>query len=125
MKITGVTTFLAHPGVGKNLCFVKLDTDEGIHGWGECYTQSDRDLQIVAHVDQLERYLVGRDPFNIKHFTQVAYDDIAGRRGAMDFYCAISGLEQAMWDITGKKLGFAVPQLCGGACRDRIRVCAT
>ena len=53
MKITGVTTFLAHPGVGKNLCFVKIDTDEGIHGWGECYTQSDRDLQVVAHVDQL------------------------------------------------------------------------
>ena len=124
MKITGVTTFLAHPGVGKNLCFVKLDTDEGIHGWGECYTQSDRDLQIVAHVDQLERYLVGRDPFNIKHFTQVAYDDIAGRRGAMDFYCAISGLEQAMWDITGKKLGAPVHQLLGGACRDKIRVYA-
>ena len=69
MKITGVTAFLAHPGVGKNLCFVKIDTDEGIHGWGECYTQSDRDLQVMAHVDQLERYLVGRDPFNIKHFT--------------------------------------------------------
>jgi L-alanine-DL-glutamate epimerase-like enolase superfamily enzyme len=34
MKITGVTTILAHPGVGKNLCFVKIDTDEGIHGWG-------------------------------------------------------------------------------------------
>ncbi len=51
MKITGVTTILAHPGVGKNLCFVKIDTDEGIHGWGECYTQSDRDLQVVAHVD--------------------------------------------------------------------------
>lgn len=52
---------------------------------GECYTQSDRDLQVVVHVDQLERYLVGRDPFNIKHFTQMAYDDISGRRGAMDF----------------------------------------
>tara|TARA_B100000745_G_scaffold137959_1_gene90148 strand:+ start:1781 stop:3094 length:1314 start_codon:yes stop_codon:yes gene_type:complete len=124
MKITGVTTFLAHPGVGKNLCFVKIDTDEGIHGWGECYTQSDRDLQVVAHVDQLERYLVGRDPFNIKHFTQMAYDDIAGRRGAMDFYCAISGLEQAMWDITGKKLGVPIYQLLGGACRDKIRVYA-
>jgi len=34
MKIPGMTTFLAHPGVGKNLCFIKIDTDEGIHGWG-------------------------------------------------------------------------------------------
>ena len=124
MKITDVTTFVAHPGVGKNLCFVKVDTDEGIHGWGECYTQSDRDLQIVAHVDQLERYLIGRDPANIKHFTQVAYDDFAGRRGAMDYYCAISGLEQALWDIAGKKLGTPVHRLLGGACRDKIRVYA-
>ena len=103
---------------------MKIDTDEGIHGWGECYTQSDRDLQVVAHVDQLERYLVGRNPMNIKHFTQMAYDDFAGRRSAMDFWCAISGLEQAMWDITGKKLGVPVHMLLGGACRDKIRVYA-
>ena len=78
----------------------------------------------MAHVDQLERYLVGRVLVNIKHFTQMAYDDIAVRHGAMDFYCAISGLEQAMWDITGKKLGVPVHQLLGGACRDKIRVYA-
>ena len=124
MKITGVETWTVHPGTGKNLVFVKIDTDEGIHGWGECYTQSDRDLQVVSHVDQLERYLIGRDPMNIKHFTQVAYDDYAGRRGAMDYYCAISGLEQAMWDITGKALGVPVYGLLGGACRDKIRVYA-
>ena len=101
MKITDIKTFLAHPGKGKNLCFVKIETDEGIHGWGECYTQADRDLQITAHVDQMKRYLIGRDPMNIKHFLQVTYDDFAGRRGSMDFYCAISGIEQAMWDATG------------------------
>ena len=124
MKITDIKTFLVHPGRAKNLCFVKIDTDEGIHGWGECYTQSDRDLQITAHVNQMKRYIIGRDPMNIKHFLQVMYDDFAGRRGAMDFYCAISGLEQAMWDATGKKLGVPVHKLIGGACRDRIRVYA-
>ena len=41
MKVTDVKTFLADPGERKNLCFVKVETDEGIHGWGECYTQSD------------------------------------------------------------------------------------
>jgi galactonate dehydratase len=124
MKVTDVTHFLAHPGVGKNLCFIKVDTDEGVHGWGECYTQADRDTQIVAHVDQLKRYLIGRDPNNIKHFTQMVYDDFAGRRGAMDLYSALSGIEQAMWDITGKNLGVPVHQLLGGACRDKIRVYA-
>ena len=78
MHITDIKTFLAHPGRGKNLCFVKIETDEGIYGWGECYTQADRDLQITAHVDALKRYLIGRDPTNIKHFTQMVYDDFAG-----------------------------------------------
>ena len=124
MQITDIKTFLVHPGKAKNLCFVKIETDEGIYGWGECYTQSDRDVQITAHVDQLKRYLIGRDPTNIKHFTQMAFDDFAGRRGAMDYYCAISGLEHAMWDIAGKAYGAPVHKLIGGACRDKIRVYA-
>ena len=124
MQITDIKTFLVHPGKAKNLCFVKIETDEGIYGWGECYTQSDRDVQITAHVDQLRRYLIGRDPTNIKHFTQMAFDDFAGRRGSMDYYCAISGLEHAMWDIAGKAYGAPVHKLIGGACRDKIRVYA-
>ena len=124
MQITDIQHYLVHPGRAKNLCFVKISTDEAIHGWGECYTQSDRDVQITAHIDQLRRYLIGRDPTNIKHFIQMAYDDFAGRRGAMDYHCAISGLEQAMWDITGKAYGAPVHKLIGGACRDKIRVYA-
>ena len=124
MKITDVRHFLVHPGRGKNLCFVRIGTDEGLHGWGECYTQSDRDTQIAAHVDQLARYLLGRDPTRIKHFTSAAFDDFAARRGSMDYYCALSGLEQALWDITGKAAGMPVHALLGGACRDRIRVYA-
>ena len=125
MKVTDVKHFLAHPGGrGKNLCFVKVETDEGLYGWGEAYTQSDRDTQITAHIDQLKRYLIGRDPRNIKHFMQIAYDDFAGRRSAMDLWCALSGIEQAMWDITGKVAGMPVHMLLGGACRSQIRVYA-
>lgn len=124
MKIAAVDHFLANPGAGKNLCFVKVSTDEGIHGWGEAYTQSDRDIQVTAHIDQLRRYLVGRDPRHIKHFVQWAYDDFAGRRGAMDFWCAVSGIEHALWDILGKAAGMPVHALLGGACRDKIRVYA-
>ena len=125
MKVTDVKHFLAHPGGrGKNLCFVKVETDEGVYGWGEAYTQSDRDTQVIAHIDQLKRYLIGRDPRNIKHFMQIAYDDFAGRRSAMDLWCALSGIEQAMWDITGKVAGMPVHMLLGGACRSQIRVYA-
>lgn len=126
MQITDVTTFLVGPPeeTAKNLCFVRVDTDEGVHGWGECYTQQDRDTQITAHVDHLSRYLIGRDPEHVKHFVQVAYDDFAARRGAMDYYSAISGIEQALWDVNGKRLDTSVHALLGGACRESFRVYA-
>ena len=120
MKISDIRYHLVNPGKGKNLCFVRIDTDEGIHGWGECYTQADRDIQVTAHIDRLKRYLVGRDPTNIKHFIQIVFDDFAGRRGAMDLWCAVSGLEQAMWDITGKVCGVPIHKLLGGPVRERI-----
>jgi len=124
MKMTGIKTFIVHPGVGKNWLFVKVETDEGIHGWGECYTQSDRDTAIEAHVKKMTRYLEGWNPFEIKRFIHLAYEDWATKRGGMDFYCAVSGIEQALWDIVGKKLGQPVYNLLGGPCRDRIRVYA-
>ena len=131
MKVTDIKTFLVNPlnpqvGFigGKNWLFVRVETDEGIHGWGEAYTQVDRDRNIEQHVHELARYLVDRDPFNIKHFTSMVYDDFAARRGSMDLCCALSGIEQALWDIVGKKLGVPVYNLLGGACRARIRVYA-
>lgn len=131
MKITDVKSYLIHPYTpqsgmigGKNWLFVKLETDEGISGWGECYTQIERDRNIVQHIADLEPHLEGWNPFQIKHFMQMVYNDFAGRRGAMDLYCAVSGIEHAMWDVVGKALGIPVYNLLGGACRDRIRVYA-
>lgn len=124
MRVTDVRTFLVHPGGGKNWLFVKVETDSGLHGWGECYTQSDRDEAIAVYVRQMARYLVGRDPFAIKHFTRVMYTDWAGKRGAMDFYSALSGIEHALWDIVGKATGQPVYNLLGGKCRERVRVYA-
>jgi len=124
MKITAVKPFLVNPGVGKNWLFIKVETDSGLHGWGESYTQSDRDRAIELHVQQLGRYLEGRNPFDIKHFTFMAYNDFAGKRGAMDLYSAISGIEQALWDIVGKATGQPVYNLLGGKVRDKIRVYA-
>jgi galactonate dehydratase len=124
MKVAAVKTFLVDPGPHKRWLFVKVETDTGLHGWGECYTQSDRDRAIEAHVRELGRYLVGRSPFDIKHFTFVAYTDFGAKRGSMDLFSAISGVEQALWDVVGKALGQPVYNLLGGPVRTRLRVYA-
>lgn len=124
MQITAVKTFIVDPGVGKNWLFVKIETDSDLYGWGEAYTQADRDRAIEIHIQQLGRYLIGRNPFDIKHFTFLAYNDYANKRGSMECYCAISGLEQALWDIAGKATGQPVYNLLGGKCRDKVRVYA-
>src|ERR1041385_6301919 len=124
MLVTGVTPFLVDTGGSKSWLFVKLDTDEGIVGWGEAYTQSDRDAAMLAHLHEMGRHLVGRSPFAIKHFSSVMFLDYAVRRPAMDFYSALSAIEQAMWDVVGKACGQPVYNLLGGPCRDRIRVYA-
>jgi len=124
MKVINVTCATVHPGWRKNWIFVKVETDDGIHGWGEAYSQYDRDRPVQAHVEEMGRYLVGRDPFQIKHFTQMAFDDYAARRGSLEFYSALSGIEAALWDIVGKATGQPVYNLLGGPVRDRIRVYA-
>lgn len=124
MKVTKVTTFPVFPGWRKNLIFVKVETDEGITGWGEVYTQYDRDPAMRVHADLLGQYLVGRDPFDIKYFCQMAYDDYAQRRSSLEFFCALSGIEAALWDIVGKACNQPVYKLLGGKCREKIRVYA-
>jgi galactonate dehydratase len=124
MKITSIKSYSVHPGWRKNLIFVKVETDAGVHGWGEAYSQYDRDPAVIAHLDALGRYAAGRSPFDIKHFTQVAFDDYAQRRGSVELFCAVSGIEQALWDIVGKACKQPVYNLLGGRCREKIRVYA-
>jgi galactonate dehydratase len=124
MKITAVKSYTVHPGWRKNLIFVKVETDAGIHGWGEAYSQYDRDTAVTAQLEALGRYAIGRSPFDIKHFTQVAFDDYAQRRGSVELFCAISGIEQALWDIVGKTCKQPVYNLLGGRYRNKIRVYA-
>ena len=102
MKIARVECLPVHSGWRKNFVFVRVETDAGVVGWGEAYSQYDRDRAIAAQVEELGRYLVGRDPFHIRHILQIAFDDYAQRRGSLEFYCATSGIEQALWDIVGK-----------------------
>ena len=124
MKIASVECLPVHSGWRKNFVFVRLATDAGIVGWGEAYSQYDRDRAVAAQVEELGRYLIGRDPFHIRHILQIAFDDYAQRRGSLELYCATSGIEQALWDIAGKITGQPVYNLLGGPCRSRVRVYA-
>ncbi|MEM7407623.1 MAG: mandelate racemase/muconate lactonizing enzyme family protein [Pseudomonadota bacterium] len=124
MKIENVKTFIVDSGSSKQWLFAKVETDRGIHGWGEAYTQLDRDRAIEVHIQELARYLRGRSPFDIKALTYSAYTDFAGKRGSMDFFSALSSVEMALWDICGKALEQPVYNLLGGRIAPRLRVYA-
>jgi len=124
MKITGVKTYLFDPGTAKNLLFCRVDTDEGIHGWGEGYVVAGKEKAVEAYIQGMAPHLIGRGPFNIKHTGQVMFDDFVTKRSSPDFYCAWSAIEIALWDIVGKKLGQPIYNLLGGPSREKIRVYA-
>ena len=115
MKITRITTLPVQP----RWLFVKVETDEGITGFGECL--GDKAFVIAEAVRSYEYALLGEDPRRITHHWQTMYR-AAFWRGGPILNAAISGLEMCLWDILGKSLGVPVYQLLGGAVRDRIRV---
>ena len=124
MKVTAVDCFLVKSGFRKNLAFVKVTTDDGIIGWGEAFTHHDREQATAVMVDELARYLIGRDPFQIKYFTEIAFNDGAARRSSLEFHSALSGIEIALWDIVGKALNQPVYNLLGGPVREKFYVYA-
>ena len=116
MKITEVTTFLVRP----RWCFVEIQTDEGLCGWGEPVVEG-RAATVKAAVEEAAPYLIGKDPMRIEDIWQTLYR-AAFYRGGPILMSAIAGIDQALWDIKGKFYGAPVYDLMGGKCRDRIRV---
>lgn len=121
MRIAAVETVLVDGG-RRNWVFVRLTTDDGLDGLGEA-TLEGRAEAAAACVRELERTLVGADPSRIQHLWQAVYRH-AFYRGGPAMMSALSGVEQALWDLKGKALGVPVYELLGGACRDRVRVYA-
>ena len=119
MKIVRIDTFLVGSG-RRNLVFVKVVTDEGIHGVGEAYSAGP-DEATVAVIKDFESWIVGQDPMDIEFLWQWMYN-CSRFPGGVITNSAISGIEHALWDIKGKALGVPVYQLLGGKARDRIRV---
>jgi len=119
MKITDIKTYLVNPG-GRNLVFVKVCTDEGIEGIGEAYSVGP-DQATVATINYFSDWLKGFNPMDIEALWARMYNGSRFPGGSI-INSAISGIEHALWDITGKALGVPVYRLFGGPCRDKIRV---
>ena len=118
LKITGLRVFVANAS-RTNFVFVKLYTDEGIDGVGEA-TLEWKTLTVVAALEELERALVGTDPFAVDATIERLHRDSYWRTGAV-FRTALGAVEAAMLDIKGKALGVPVFELLGGRHRDRVR----
>jgi galactonate dehydratase len=104
----------------RNWVFVKVETDAGISGWGEASLEW-KTRGVVGCIDDLAPFVIGLDPRRIEHLYQVMFRQPFFRSGVVGM-SAISGIEQACWDIFGKSVGLPVYQLLGGAVRDRIRM---
>jgi galactonate dehydratase len=106
----------------KRVRLVKVTTDNGLVGWGET-TLEGKPKSVHAAVEELAGYLIGKDPLRIEHHWQHIYRS-AFYRGGNVLMTALSGIDQALWDIAGKYHDAPTYSLLGGAVRDRIRVYA-
>ncbi|HVX47596.1 MAG TPA: mandelate racemase/muconate lactonizing enzyme family protein [Mycobacteriales bacterium] len=122
MKITAVRTFPILAGHRPQL-LVKVETDAGIHGWGESGLSS-RELAVAGAVDHYSRFLVGRDPMRAGALWQEMYRSQYFEGGRV-LTAAISAIDIALYDIKGKALGVPVYELLGGAQRERINTFAS
>ena len=100
--------------------FLAIDTDAGITGWGEPVLEG-RVSTVGAAVKELSQYLIGKDPTRINDIWNVLYRGGFYRGGGI-LMSAISGIDQALWDIKGKSLGQPVYELLGGLCRDKMKL---
>jgi len=118
IKVTKLETFLVKP----RWLFLKIHTDAGITGLGEPVLEG-RARTCAEAVEEIASYLVGKDPRRVAHHWQAIYRH-AFYRGGPILTSALSGIDQALWDIKGKALGVPVYELLGGPTRDRIKVYA-
>jgi galactonate dehydratase len=116
MKITAIDTFAVAP----RWLFVRVQTDEGAEGWGEGSLEGYAEA-VQGAMEALKDRFLGFDPFRIEDIWQIGYRG-GFYRGGPAMMSAISGLDQALWDLKGKTLGVPVWQLIGGQVRDKVEV---
>ena len=118
MKIRSLETFKVPP----RWLFLKILTDDGLIGWGEPIVEGRADT-VRAAVEEMGEYLIGKDASRIEDLWQVLYRG-GFYRGGPILMSAISGIEHALWDIKGKRLGVPIYELLGGTVREKMRVYA-
>ena len=119
MKITGIKTFVAQFG-SRPRALLKVETDEGIYGWGEAYSTGP-DLSVEPIADYIFEMIKGDDPRRIEYITMKLHQQFRFPPGGAGL-SAISAVDHALWDISGKAAGLPVYMLLGGAARDRVRI---
>jgi galactonate dehydratase len=118
MKIRSLELFQVPP----RWLFLKITTEDGLVGWGEPVVEG-KAATVQAAVEEMSDYLIGKEANHIEDLWQVLYRG-GFYRGGPILTSAMSGIEQALWDIKGKRLGVPVYELLGGAVRDKMRVYA-
>jgi len=120
MKITKISTVVVNARM-RNWVFVKVETSEpGLHGWGEA-TLEWKTRGVVGAIEDLAVLLIGQDPLRVEHLWQSMHRQYFWRSGIVNM-SALSGIDQALWDIKGKEAGKSVCDLLGGPVRDSLRL---
>jgi galactonate dehydratase len=121
MRIKDISTYLVG-NPWKNWVFVRVDTDEGVHGIGEG-TLGHFSRTVEAAIHEMKHLILGLDVFQVEMIVQRMARDVFADGGQIKM-CATSAIELACWDVIGKALGQPVYNLLGGRCRDKVRVYA-
>lgn len=126
MKLTDLDIIVTAPPApgwgGRYWILVKLTTDTGLIGWGECYAASvGPDAMRAVITDVFERHMQSENPENIEKMFRRVYSSGFTQRPDLTVMGALSGLEIACWDILGKDRGRPVWALLGGKINDRLR----
>lgn len=121
MKITDVKAYTMD-SFRMNWNFIKVETDEGIYGWGEA-SLGTNEQSLEGMVADLKRLIIGRNPFEIEKMLFEVYRDIYWKGGPV-LYSALSGIEMAMWDIMGKAMNVPIYTFFGGKLRDKVKMYA-
>lgn len=115
MKITDVKPILA----GQRYLFLKIETDEGLTGYGECGAWGYQEATALV-VKQMAKLIIGLDPMRIEFIWNALTRNLHFRGSITQ--AAISGIDIALWDLKGKKLGVPCYELLGGKMRDKVRI---
>ena len=130
MQITRLDTIFVSPGEPvsfgsrhRNWIFVKVSTDSGLHGIGEAF-ETGHAKSVESAVSEFSRWLIGEDPTRIVRNWQALYRGLRYPLGTVTL-SALSAIEHALWDISGKACGLPVYKMLGGPARDRMRAYAS